>query len=85
MAEKYVVEWCSECEHENEFRWDVKTMGYKAYCPHCGSVLMLCDECIHSDDTPLKCYNQNTKINECVRSKEYGKQTNKSIVIKCKA
>lgn len=37
--EKFVVEYCSECEHENEFSWNVEEFGYKAYCPHCG---MLC-------------------------------------------
>lgn len=34
---KFVVEYCSECEHENEFRWNVEEFGYKAYCPHCGA------------------------------------------------
>lgn len=62
-----VVEYCSECENENEFRWDVRTEGYKAYCPHCGAVLMLCDECIHSDDTQIKCYTTKTPIDECVK------------------
>lgn len=66
---KTVVEYCSECDTENEFRWDVETDGYKAYCPHCGKVLMLCDECVHSDDTPAKC-NVADSIGECVRAIE---------------
>lgn len=45
-----VTEWCSECETEIEMNWDVKTMGYKAYCPRCGERLMLCDECQHRID-----------------------------------
>ena len=69
-AIEYVVEFCSECENENEFRWDVDVDGYKAYCPHCGAVLMLCDECTHRNDTPIKCYQKDTPINECVRTLE---------------
>ena len=42
-----VVEFCSECETEVELLWDVKKQGYKAFCPHCGARLMLCDECRH--------------------------------------
>lgn len=42
-----VVEWCPHCETEIEMRWDVKKMGYQAYCPVCGEILMLCDECKH--------------------------------------
>lgn len=70
IKEKYAVEYCSECEYENEFRWDTGVYGYKAYCPHCGAVLMLCDECIHSDDTPASCYENNTPMNECARSRK---------------
>ena len=66
--EKFVVEYCSECEHENEFRWNVEEFGYKAYCPHCGAVLMLCDECNHSDDKPLKCGDVTTPVLECART-----------------
>lgn len=68
---KFVVEYCSECEHENEFRWDVETFGYQAYCPHCGAVLMLCDECRHSENTPLKCIDVTTPIFECARTEEW--------------
>lgn len=45
-----VVEVCPHCDSENEIVWDVETMGYKAYCPVCGKQMMLCDECIHSED-----------------------------------
>lgn len=44
-----VVEWCPECGNEIEMRWDVEMFGYKAYCPVCGSRLMLCDECLHGE------------------------------------
>jgi len=44
---KTVTEYCSACESEIELKWDTKRMGYKAYCPVCGSRLMLCDECQH--------------------------------------
>lgn len=43
-----VVEVCPECGAENIMTWDVEKDGYVAYCPHCGSKMMLCDECIHS-------------------------------------
>ena len=66
---KTIVEYCSECDTENEFRWDVEIDGYKAYCPHCGKALMLCDERVHSDDTPAKC-NVADSIGECVRAIE---------------
>lgn len=44
-----VVEFCSNCGTEVEMNWDVKVSGYKAYCPHCGARLMLCDACLHPD------------------------------------
>ena len=46
-----VVEVCPECGAENVMTWDVEKEGYVAYCPHCGSKMMLCDECIHADKT----------------------------------
>lgn len=45
-----VSECCPHCETEIEMRWDVKTMGFKAFCPVCGKRLMLCDECQHRGD-----------------------------------
>ena len=41
------TEVCPNCDAEVELRWDVKKDGYKAFCPHCGARLMLCDECQH--------------------------------------
>lgn len=29
--------------------WDTERDGYQAFCPYCGEVLMLCDECQHSE------------------------------------
>lgn len=48
-----VCEVCPECGAENIMRWDVEKDCYVAYCPHCGSKMMLCDECIHSDNAPI--------------------------------
>ena len=45
-----VTEVCYECESEIQMIWDTDERGYKAYCPVCGSKLMLCDECQHSED-----------------------------------
>lgn len=51
QAEQHlVIECCPHCESEIEMRWDVAVRGYKAFCPVCGQRLMLCDECLHSDD-----------------------------------
>lgn len=48
-----VCEVCPECGAENIMTWDVETEGYVAYCPHCGSKMMLCDECLHADDAKV--------------------------------
>lgn len=48
-----VVEVCPECGAENIITWDVKKDGYVAYCSHCGSKMMLCDECLHADDAKI--------------------------------
>ena len=45
-----VTEWCPHCESEIEMTWNVEDRGYKAFCPVCGKLLMLCDECQHADD-----------------------------------
>ena len=42
-----VTEFCPHCETEIEMSWDVRVLGYKAYCPVCGQRLMLCDACQH--------------------------------------
>ena len=45
--DNYVTEYCPHCETEIEMSWDVRVLGYKAYCPICGERLMLCDACQH--------------------------------------
>lgn len=56
MSEKYTkpieTEVCPNCETEIELFWDVEREGYKAFCPSCGKVLMLCDACRHAADNP---------------------------------
>ena len=44
-----VSEFCSNCETEIEMRWNVTTLGYRAFCPVCGKRLMLCDTCQHPE------------------------------------
>lgn len=44
-----VTEVCPNCESEVTMLWNVHEDGYKAFCPHCGKRLMLCDECLHRD------------------------------------
>lgn len=70
-----VVEVCPECGAENVMTWDVEKEGYVAYCPHCGSKMMLCDECIHSDDAPICDWNP---CNGCCREREKCKKNSKS-------
>lgn len=43
----FVTEVCPSCLSEVTMQWDVGIYGYKAFCPFCGSRLMLCDECYH--------------------------------------
>lgn len=47
MNNNEVTEWCPNCDHEVTMRWDIHADGYKTFCPYCGNVLMLCDECLH--------------------------------------
>ena len=44
-------ELCPHCDCENEFQWDTEVDGFKAYCPHCGNIMMLCDLCLHAPIT----------------------------------
>lgn len=69
-----VTEICSTCMSEVTLHWKVEEDGYKAYCPYCGSRLMLCDICpIHevcgydseTDSCPMmqdKCLNKEQYI-----------------------
>lgn len=54
-AETEAVECCPHCECENVYpNWNVKTQGYVAKCKGCGKDIMLCDECLNSDDNPMQ-------------------------------
>lgn len=44
------TEFCSECESEQTIIRDIDLYGYVAYCSKCGTKLMLCDRCMHSND-----------------------------------
>ena len=48
---KEIIEFCPHCETEVEMMWDIEKDGYKAFCPYCGNKLMLCDECMHDQNT----------------------------------
>ena len=54
-----VTEVCPHCESEITMEWNVKTLGYKAYCPVCGNRLMLCDECQHGKPGHICDYDSN--------------------------
>lgn len=66
-----VCEVCPDCGAENIMRWDVEKEGYTTYCPHCGSKMMLCDECLHSDNAPICDWNPR---NGCCREHKKAKQ-----------
>ena len=65
-----VTEFCPECDREITLSWNVKEDGLKAFCPHCGNVLMLCAYCPATDsESPVSCdYNSNT--NSCRYNRE---------------
>lgn len=44
-----VTEVCPYCNSEVTITWNTDVDGFKAFCPHCGERLMLCDECRHAD------------------------------------
>lgn len=46
----YVIEWCVHCETQVTMLWNPEKDGLSAFCPHCGSVMMLCDSCIGECD-----------------------------------
>lgn len=55
MNDFEVTEVCPYCNEEITMIWNVQSDGYKAFCPVCGKTLMLCDECMHSEDGEHKC------------------------------
>lgn len=58
-----VTELCSNCEREVEIHgWDTERDGYQAFCPYCGEVLMLCDECQHSEQRQPCDFDANTGL-----------------------
>ena len=45
------VEMCPHCDSENVYHmWDVHEKGYVVKCNYCGKEILLCDECIHTED-----------------------------------
>lgn len=68
-----VDEVCPGCMSEIEMRWIPEIMGYKAYCPVCGSRLMLCDACSHrnggkfTDDCDYDCETDSCRFNPGTR------------------
>ncbi len=62
-----VIEMCGECGNEVEMAWDTDLQGYKATCPYCGKPLLLCDECLHSEDNETqRCdWNKETGCSRC--------------------
>lgn len=55
MKKIEVVEACPVCGEENIMQWDFEKYGLNAFCPACGSQMMLCDECIHRDEFDSMC------------------------------
>lgn len=63
--EYIVTEVCPHCEAEVEMRWNVAADGYKAFCPHCGKRLMLCDACQHPEDKCVENCDYNSETDTC--------------------
>jgi hypothetical protein len=55
------TECCPHCDMEATIEWDVKVSGYKAFCPYCGEILMLCSECLYPEDN----CDYSSKTNSC--------------------
>lgn len=53
-----VVEVCPNCGSENIMQWDFERYGLNAFCPVCGSHMMLCDECMNREDYVSNCGGQ---------------------------
>jgi len=64
-----VVECCPHCMNEIEMTWDTDTKGFKAFCPVCGKRLMLCDECLHAENS-LGC-DYDSETDTCHHNKAY--------------
>lgn len=47
------IEYCNVCENEIRLHWHINRDGFQAYCPVCGSRLMLCDACTHRYGDPV--------------------------------
>lgn len=60
-TEKLIHKLCSWCGEGASFYWNIENNNYQAFCPHCGSVLMLCSEC----DTRNNCDWNETKERCC--------------------
>nr|DAU71498.1 MAG TPA: putative cytoplasmic protein [Caudoviricetes sp.] len=66
---KLVHECCQNCDSEISMEWDVPKQGFKAFCPVCGKVLMLCTECL---DVGYQC-DYNMKSSTCRHFREVTK------------
>lgn len=55
MSKITVVEVCPQCGAENEMQWDFEQYGLNAFCPVCGTQMLLCDECMHRDEFSSNC------------------------------
>jgi len=55
MSKINITEVCPQCGAENEMMWDFKEYGLNAFCPVCGTQMLLCDECMHRDEFDSSC------------------------------
>lgn len=46
------TECCPYCENEEHFIHNPLTQGYSVVCPSCGKKILLCSECLSSEDCP---------------------------------
>ena len=72
-----VTELCPHCEKEISLIWNTDRDGFKAYCPHCGNTLMLCDECLHQEAGRTGNCDYSSKTDSCQHNQNGGRNAAK--------
>ena len=70
-TERMVTEWCSHCEREVRFPWDLARNGHEAKCPQCGNSIFLCNRCRRDPNCSNTDYDADTGLCKCSFRKKY--------------
>ena len=63
-----VIESCANCGSEITMEWNVEIRGYEAYCPVCGELIMLCNQCRYYGDEEDGDCDWNPELGLCKRN-----------------